>query len=301
MPRIAVIGSATGQLAHSLLEAAPSEVMLLGRPQLDLSSPDTVKAALASVKADIVVNAAAYTAVDRAESEPDMAFRVNRDGAAAVAEACYRQHLPLIHVSTDYVFDGCKPGAWREGDDCNPQGVYGRSKWEGEQAVLASGARAVVLRTAWVHSPFGNNFVKTMLRLARERDGLRVVDDQHGSPTYAPDLASAILAMTTRLVAEPANAALTDIFHLAGAGSATWCGFAREIMTVAAQCGVRSVPVQAITTADYPTPAKRPTNSVLDTAKIWQVYNLVLPPWQDGVRRCVARLLAGGRNREVKW
>ncbi|WP_341909411.1 dTDP-4-dehydrorhamnose reductase [Ferrovibrio terrae] len=290
--RLAVIGM-QGQLARSLAELIGEDVDIvrIGRPQLDLAAPETVAAALAGLPVDIVVNAAAYTAVDRAESEPDLAFAINRDGAAAVAEVCVRNKLPLIHVSTDYVFDGSKTGPYREDDPCNPQGAYGRSKLAGEQAVLAALPQAVILRTAWVHSPFGANFVRTMLRLSAERDSLRVVADQHGSPSYAPDLAAAVLTMAQRLMAAPSDAALSGIFHLAGSGATTWHGLASEIMAVAGSLGGRSVPVEAITTADYPTPAKRPANSVLDTSKIAAVYGIRMPPWQDGVRRCVARLL----------
>lgn len=287
MLRIAVIGM-QGQLARALAEAGNAAVAVtcIGRPQLDLAKPESVAAALAAQPADLVVNAAAYTAVDRAESEPDLALAINRDGAAAVAAACARRRLPLIHLSTDYVFDGTKAAPYREDDSCQPQGVYGRSKLAGEQAVQAACPGAVILRTAWLHSPFGGNFVRTMLRLAGEGQALRVVADQKGSPTYAPDLAAAILAMAPPLAG--GDAALSGIFHLAGAGAASWHDFAVAIMAAAG----RTVPVTAITTADYPTPAKRPANSVLDTAKIAAAYGIRLPPWQDGLRRCVARLLA---------
>ncbi len=200
MLRVAVIGT-QGQLAQSLSELSGEEVAVscIGRPLLDLAQPETVVAALDDLPTDIVINAAAYTAVDRAESETDLAFTVNRDGAAAVAAVCARRKLPLIHLSTDYVFDGLRPGAWRETDTCAPQSVYGASKLAGEQAVLAACPAAAILRTAWLHSPFGSNFVRTMLRLSAERERLRVVADQHGSPTYAPDLAAAILALAKPL------------------------------------------------------------------------------------------------------
>lgn len=288
MLRVAVIGT-QGQLARSLAELSGDGVAIacIGRPLLDLAEPETVAAVLDELPADIVVNAAAYTAVDRAESEAELAFRINRGGAAAVAAVCARRNLPLIHLSTDYVFDGNRSGAWRETDPCHPQTVYGASKLAGEQAVLAAWPATVVLRTAWLHSPFGSNSVKTMLRLSAERDRLRVVADQHGSPTYAPDLAVAILAMARRLVAS-GDAALSGIFHLAGAGETTWHGLAVTTMAMAG----RGVKVDPITTAEYPTPAKRPANSVLDTARIETVYGLRLPPWQEGLRRGVARLLS---------
>lgn len=289
MLRLAVIGT-QGQLAHSLAELSGDGVSVtcIGRPLLDLAQPETVAAALDDLPADLLVNAAAYTAVDRAERESDLAFRVNRDGAAAVAAVCARRSLPLIHLSTDYVFDGTRVGAWRETDACHPQTVYGASKLAGEQAVLAAFPATVILRTAWLHSPFGSNFVKTMLRLSGERDRLRVVADQHGSPTYAPDLAVAILAMARRLTSAP-DAVLSGIFHLAGAGETTWHGLAVTTMAMAG----RGVLVDPITTAEYPTLAKRPANSVLDTAKVEAVYGLRLPPWQEGVRHGVARLLSG--------
>ncbi|MEK9969979.1 MAG: dTDP-4-dehydrorhamnose reductase [Ferrovibrio sp.] len=284
MLRLAVIGT-QGQLARSLAALAGGDVAItcIGRPQLDLAQPASVEAVLGGLPADIVVNAAAYTAVDKAESERELAFSINRDGAAAVAAVCRRRGLPLIHVSTDYVFDGTAAGAYRETAPCNPQGVYGASKLAGEQAVQAALPSAVILRTAWVHSPFGGNFVKTMLRLSAERDRLRVVADQHGSPTYAPDMAVAIVVVAKQLTAGGAG----GVFHLAGSGETTWHGLAVEVMKAAG----RSIPVDPITTADYPTPAKRPANSVLDTAKIAEAYGIRLPPWQDGVRRCVTQLL----------
>jgi dTDP-4-dehydrorhamnose reductase len=284
MLRVVVIGR-QGQLARALAEMSGGDVAVtcIGRPQLDLTEPQTVAAALADLPTDIVVNAAAYTAVDKAESEPDLAFRINRDGASAVAEACAHRRLPLIHLSTDYVFAGGQSAPWRETDACHPQSVYGASKLAGEQAVQAAWPSAVILRTAWVHSPFGSNFVKTMLRLSTERDRLRVVADQRGSPSYAPDLAVAIIVMAKQMVAS----GLGGIFHLAGAGAASWHEVAVETMRAAG----RNIPVDAISTADYPTPAKRPANSVLETAKIAAAYGIRLPPWRDGVQRCVARLL----------
>jgi dTDP-4-dehydrorhamnose reductase len=288
MLRVAVIGT-QGQLARSLAELSGDDAAItcVGRPLLDLAEPETVAAALDELPTDIVVNAAAYTTVDKAESEADLAFAINRDGAAAVADVCARRNLPLIHLSTDYVFDGTRSGAWRETDACNPQSVYGASKLAGEQAVLAAFPAAVILRTAWLHSPFGTNFIKTMLQLSAERDRLRVVADQHGSPTYAPDLAVAILAMARRL-ARARDTALSGIFHLAGSGETTWHGLAVTTMAMAQ----RGILVDPISTADYPTPVARPANSVLATAKIAAAYGIRLPPWQEGVRHGVARLLS---------
>lgn len=300
MLRVAVIGGSHGQLSRSLAEAATAagaacRVDLLGRPQLDLAEPaalaDALPALLRGLAPQIVINAAAYTAVDKAESEPEAAFRINRDAAGTIAAACAALGLPLLHVSTDYVFDGSGSRPWREDDACAPTGIYGRSKLEGEQAARAALPGAVILRTAWVHSPFGGNFVKTMLRLAGERDRLRVVADQQGCPTYAPDLAVALLALARRRVTAPDDAALGGVFHLAGAGATSWWGLACEIMAVSARLGGPHRPVDPIATADYPTPARRPANSVLDCSRIRAAYGIALPDWRDGVARCVTRLL----------
>jgi dTDP-4-dehydrorhamnose reductase len=284
-----------GQLARALVEAAPAELdidaMAVGRPGLDLIKPGTIHASLAAARPDVIINSAAYTAVDKAESEPDAAFALNRDGAGLLAEAAARRGAAIIHVSTDYVFDGSKPGAWREDDLTGPLNVYGRSKLAGEQAVRAANPRHVILRTSWVHGPHGTNFVRTMLRLARERPELRVVDDQTGSPTYAPHLAAAILAVARAVVARGAEAPF-GTYHLAGSGATTWCGLAREAMAVSARLGGPSVPVHAITTADYPTPAERPRSSVLDCARIAEAFSVSLPDWQAGVADGVARLIA---------
>jgi dTDP-4-dehydrorhamnose reductase len=296
MLHVAVIGGGNGQLARSLAETAAKpesgcRVSLLGRPDFDLAEPAALPRLLAALAPQAVINAAAYTAVDRAESEPDAAFRINRDGAAAIAAACAGLGLPLVHVSTDYVFDGSGRRPWREDDPCAPTGVYGRSKLEGEYAVQAALPAAVILRTAWVHSPFGANFVRTMLRLAGERDRLRVVADQQGCPTYAPDLAVALLALVRRRAGAPGDPALGGIFHLAGAGATSWHGLAREVMAVSQRLGGPHKPVDPIATADYPTPARRPANSVLDCSRIASAYDLGLPDWRDGAARCVARLL----------
>lgn len=295
--RIAVIGR-NGQLARSLADVGAArpeiEVISIGRAQVDLAKPGDLAPALAAIQPELVINTAAYTAVDKAEAEPEEAFRINRDGAAAVARACADQHVPLIHISTDYVFDGTGSVPYRETDPCNPQGVYGRSKLDGEQRVLAQHPDAIVLRTAWLHSPYGTNFVRTMLRLAGERDELRVVADQRGSPTYAPDLADALLTMAQRRIATPA-AAMKGVFHLAGSGQGSWWEVAKAIMSETQSLGSRSVPVHPITTAEYPTPARRPAWSVLDTTKATTIFGVTLPPWRDGLRRGVTALLSGLR------
>jgi dTDP-4-dehydrorhamnose reductase len=278
-----------------MIELAPSAAdvtsFALGRPALDLTAPASVLKTLADFKPDVIVNAAAYTAVDKAESEPDAAMALNANGPARLAEAAERMGAVLIHVSTDYVFDGSKATPYFEDDPTAPIGAYGRSKLAGEEAVRAAAPRHIILRTAWVHSPFGANFVKTMLRLAADRPEVRVVDDQIGSPTYAPHLAEAILAISRAVTADPANARF-GTYHAAGAGAVTWCGMAREIMRVSASLGGPSATVTAITTADYPTAAVRPANSRLDCTKLAAAFGIALPPWQHGVAECVARLQA---------
>ncbi|MDX2308705.1 MAG: dTDP-4-dehydrorhamnose reductase [Hyphomicrobium sp.] len=289
--RLLVTGR-NGQLALCLAELAAArgaDLLAFGRPELDISDPRSVENALEAHSPDLVINAAAYTAVDKAEGEPGEAQRVNALGAANVARAAAGRGLPLVHISTDYVFDGTKPAPYVETDATGPIGVYGRSKLEGEDAVRASGGRHVILRTAWVYSPFGNNFLKTMLRLAATRPELTVVDDQIGNPTYAPDLARAILDIAPRLISD--DNMPWGTFHAAGTGDVSWCGFAREIVRCSTARGGPSADVRAIQTKDYPTPARRPANSRLDTTKLKSTFGITLPCWQEGVEDCVARLL----------
>lgn len=289
--RIAVTGR-EGQVATALLRAKASDasidVVTVGRPELDLAKHETIAPAIAAVRPDIVVNAAAYTTVDRAESEEDLAFAVNAYGAGAVAEAAADLGTPVIQISTDYVFDGTKDAPYVETDATGPLSVYGASKLAGEQAVAAANPRHVILRTSWVYSAGGANFLLSMLRLARQRPGLRIVDDQHGSPTHADDVAEGIVAVARKLaVGEGAS----GIFHMTAAGETTWCGFARAIMEESAARGGPSVPVEPITTADYPTPAKRPKNSRLDCTAIAESYGVRLPPWRESAARCLAEVL----------
>lgn len=296
--RIAVTGT-TGQLVRSLLagaNAAGVEVVAIGRPELDLARPADIGAALARSGADCIVNAAAYTAVDKAENEPELAMAVNAAGARAVAAAASAMGLPLIQISTDYVFDGTLPRPWREDDATVPLGAYGRSKLAGEQAVAAASDDCAILRTAWVHSPYGQNFVKTMMRLAESREELGVVADQIGTPTYAQALAEAVIQIAIRLAAEPANAGLRGVFHVAGSGETSWAGLAEAVFSASASLGGPSARVKPITTADYPTPARRPANSRLDCGLLEARYGLRLPPWQVSVEDCVARLLTGSER-----
>jgi dTDP-4-dehydrorhamnose reductase len=262
------------------------------RREVDITDPDAVREAVRTHKAALVVNAAAYTAVDRAESEPAQAYGINRDGARNVAAACAETGTMLIHLSTDYVFDGSKAGSYRESDEPAPAGVYGRSKLEGEEAIRALLPEGhLIVRTAWVFSARGHNFLRTIWRLARERDEVRVVDDQIGCPTPADALASDILRMGDVLLTgecEPGT------YHWAGQPAVTWYGFASAIVEAARGHGAATARVMPIATADYPTPAPRPANSVLDTSKAQAAFGLTPPSWQDGLVRAAALLAVEG-------
>lgn len=290
MPRILLLG-ASGQLGIEISRArlpAGWTLSALGRDMLDLSEPAAVAAAIEAVKPDAIINASAYTAVDKAEAEPELAFALNRDAPAAMAQAAVRRGAPLIHVSTDYVFSGDKPTPYVEDDPRQPANVYGRSKAEGEIAVLEAWDRAAVVRTSWVFSAHRANFLKTMLRLGETRDDVGVVSDQYGRPTHAGDLARGCIALTERLLDGDAGAA--GVFHFAGKGDATWADFADVIFTEAQSYGRGRVRVRRILTAEYPTPATRPANSRLDTAKI-EALGIAPADWRVGVRDSVRELL----------
>lgn len=288
--RLAVTGK-NGQVVSALQALAndPLEIVTLGRPELDLARPETVARALLDAKPDVIVSAAAYTAVDKAESEPNITFAVNRDGARAVAQAARDIGVPLIHLSTDYVFDGTKATAYVETDPTGPTSIYGRSKLEGEQAVSETTDNYAVLRTAWVYSEYGSNFVKTMLRLSEGRDEINVVADQFGCPTSANDIAAAIVAIAGKL-AEDRSTHLRGVFHLAGTGETNWAKFAQQIFAFSAKNGGKPMIVNNITTAQYPTPARRPANSRLDCSKLEDVYGIRLPEWQTSTRAVVTAL-----------
>lgn len=290
--RIAVTGK-TGQVVTALAERgalAGHEIVALGRPGLDLADPASVLRAIEAARPDAVVSAAAYTAVDKAESERDLAFAVNGRGAGAVAEAAKALGVPLVHISTDYVFDGQLDRPYAESDPTGPTGVYGASKLAGEEAVLAAhGDNSAVLRVAWVYSPFGGNFVKTMLRLAGDRDEVGVVADQIGNPTSALDIADGILKVATNMVSD-SYPGLRGLFHMTARGEASWADFAEAIFAASAAQGGPCATVRRIGTADYPTPARRPANSRLDCRKVADVHGVVLPPWQGALETVVARL-----------
>jgi dTDP-4-dehydrorhamnose reductase len=283
-----LVTGGTGQVARALAAAAGGRpLQVVGRPAFDFDRPESLLPVLRDMSPSVVVNAAAYTAVDKAESEPDAAFRANRDGPAVLAGYCAGAGIPLIHVSTDYVFDGEKGLPYRESDPTSPTGVYGASKLAGEQAVLASGAPAVILRTAWVYAATGKNFVLTMLNAARKTDRLRVVADQRGCPTAAADLAAAILA-----IADQWDDRRAGVYHAAGSGATTWHGLATAVFAAAARHGLTAPTVDAIATADWPTPARRPADSRLDCSKLADEFGVRLPAWQDSVARTVAAILA---------
>lgn len=291
--RIVVTGK-SGQLVQALIERGPlagATVIPIGRPELDLAQPVSWRALIANARPDVIVSAAAYTAVDQAESEPGLVHAVNAAGPRALAADAAALGVPVIYISTDYVFDGTKAGRWTEDDTPDPINVYGASKLAGETAVLAESPGNVVLRIGWVYSPFGSNFAKTMLRLAAERDTLRVVGDQFGGPTSAFDIADGILAVARNILAAPDRSDLRGVFHMGPEGEATWAQFAQEIFAWISAHGGRAVTVDTIDTADYPTKARRPMNARLDSAKLASTHNIRLPDWRASLAPVLQRLV----------
>jgi len=285
--KILVTGAA-GQLGRELvlmLEAVGEEVVGIDRQELDLSRPETVAEGIAAHGADWVIHCAAYTQVDKAEEERELAYRINRDAARAVAEGARESGARLVHVSTDFVFDGSQSHPYREEDAANPLSVYGRSKWEGEQAVREALPEAIILRTAWVYGVHGHNFVKTMLRLAAERDELRVVDDQIGTPSWTADIARAIQSLMASDV--------SGTWHFTNEGVASWYDFAESILGLGRELGfpLRARRVRPIPTSDFPTPAKRPPYSVLSKEKIRAVLGHHIPHWRRSLEQMLKELL----------
>ena len=272
----------TGQVARELAKLMP-EARFLDRNEADLSQPEDLSDVIVQFRPGAIINAAAYTAVDKAESEPDLAQKINGIAPARMAEAAGRLGVPFLHISTDYVFDGAGSLPWVVDAPTGPLGVYGASKLAGERGVAQSGAQWAILRTSWVFSSHGNNFVKTMTRLGAERDELSIVADQIGGPTPAADIASALRVM--------ANTMLSDrqaggIYHFSGAPDVSWAGFAREIFTAAdLKCRVKE-----ITTSEYPTPAQRPANSRLDCAALAQDFGIQRPDWRSGLRNVIQEI-----------
>jgi len=289
-----VVTGREGQVVRSLVERGSNtgiQVVSLGRPELDLAkAPEEIEAAIVDARPDVVVSAAAYTQVDQAENEPELAFALNERGPRAIARAARSLRVPLLHLSTDYVFDGDKAAPYLETDPTGPTGIYGASKLAGEQAVLAEYDNSAVIRTAWVYSPFGRNFVRTMLRLASERDEISVVGDQRGNPTSALDIADGLLRIAANLCRgnEPAG---RGIFHMTGAGEATWAEFAEAIFAASAELGGPRADVKPIRSADYPTSAKRPANSRLDCGKIARIHGVTLPDWRASMKEVLSRIL----------
>lgn len=271
----------SGQVATELRRQA--DVVALSRSDADLSDPASCAAVIKRVSPDVVINAAAYTAVDKAEEEEALATLINGDAPGAMAEITAEQGIPFLHVSTDYVFDGSGDAPWRPTDSTGPLGAYGRSKLVGEAAIAAAGGQSAILRTSWVFSAHGNNFMKTMLRLGAERDTLSIVADQIGGPTPASAIAAALLRMAEQMQTDPAKG---GVHHFSGAPDVSWAAFATEIFD---QAGL-SVAVSPIATADYPTPAKRPGNSRLDCSELKNQFGIDQPDWRKGVAEVLAGL-----------
>jgi len=295
--RILLTGK-NGQVGWELQCALASlgEVIALGSAEMNLADPQAIRETLAQIQPDIIVNPAAYTAVDKAESEPELAMAVNGIAPGILAAEAKRLNAALIHFSTDYVFDGAQTAPYTEEDSPNPQSVYGKTKLAGENAIRASGAKHLILRTSWVYGVHGGNFMKTMLRLGRERDELRVVADQFGTPTWARDLAGATIKMMQKWQAAQFDPTLSGVYHLSAAGRTSWHEYAVEIFRLArpwdAALAQRSASVLPISTAEFPTPAKRPANSLLSNEKIRQTFGISMPDWQESLALCLKEVLS---------
>ena len=297
--KILLLGK-NGQVGWELQRSlAPlGEVLALDRHSThycgDLSKPDELAQTVLAYKPDFIVNAAAHTAVDKAESEHELAKLLNTDAPAALAKAAAQVGAWLVHYSTDYVFDGSGTHARQEGEGTGPLSVYGQTKLDGEKTIVASGCKYLIFRTSWVYAARGGNFAKTMLRLAQERDKLTVINDQHGAPTGA-DLIADVTAHAMRRVLSTQNIALGDVYHLVASGETTWHGYASHVIRQA-KCIKPDLPIKVaevapVPTSAFPTPATRPLNSRLCTAKLQQAFGLVLPPWQQGVDRMLTEIL----------
>ncbi len=290
--RVLVAGR-SGQVARALVDTAPSaevDLVALGRPHLDLSDPASIDNAIQAARPDLVINAAAYTAVDQAETDEAAAHALNAHGAARLAASAARAGAPILHLSTDYVFSGDKSSPYVETDSPAPTGAYGRSKLAGELAVAAANPNHLIFRTAWVYSPYGKNFAKTMLRFAETRDELSVVHDQIGNPTGAHDIAHGLWSITSELAGNR-SALKPGTYHMTASGEASWAEFAEEIFRASAACGGPAARVRRITTAEYPTPTRRPANSRLDGSKLAAQLGVILPQWQASTRMCVEQLV----------
>jgi len=291
--RIAVTGT-QGQVVRALHERAHRlgvEVIPVGRPKLDLSNQDLILTALAEAKPDAIVNAASYNAVDQAEDEPLLAHQINAGGARSVAAAAQILNVPVVQLSTDYVFDGKKYSPYVETDPVHPLSIYGMSKAAGETAVAERTANYAILRLCWVYSPFSKNFVRTILRVAKNKNVLNIVDDQHGAPTSAFDVADGIVAVVRNLIARPDDPTLRGTFHMAAGGETTWAGFGTAVFAVSQELGGPVAKVQPIASKDYPHKAERPANSRLDCTKIAKAHDVRLPEWRSSLKLCVERII----------
>lgn len=290
--RILVTGK-EGQVDTCLFDEGTKrghEIVRIGLPETDLSKPETLYDIVIEHRPDVIISSAAYTAVDRAETEKDLAQKINGDAPGALARAAKSLDVPILHISTDYVFAGDKKGAYVETDEPAPQSVYGETKLSGEHQIAEATDNFVILRTAWVYSPYGNNFVKTMLRLSETRDSLNVVADQYGCPTYAPEIARILISVAEKIKTSD-DQALRGIFHMTGQGQTNWHGFATAIFDAAQKRGGKSMAVHPIASSEYPTPAKRPENSVLSGEKLKKTYDLSLDPWEVSLDQCLNALL----------
>ena len=275
-----------GMLGQDLvprMKEAGFELQCVDIAEMDITKRNLVLDRVASVRPDLVINCSAYTAVDKAESDQQLAFAVNRDGPGHLADACSKRGIPLVHISTDYVFDGQSSRPYREDDEANPIGVYARSKWEGEEEVRRRLDKHIIVRTSWLFGFHGNNFVKTILRLAGERDQLKVVNDQKGCPTWTGHLAEALTQIAVRIRGN-INDTPWGNYHYCGQGATTWFQFAAEIVEEARRRKeLRVSQISAIPTSEYPTPAKRPMNSALDCSKIREDFGIYPRPWREGL------------------
>jgi dTDP-4-dehydrorhamnose reductase len=288
--KILVLGSKgqLGQCLNDQLAITEHDVVYTSRGKIDIAEFEVTKTQILKISPDIVINATAYTAVDKAEEEHQVAERINHLAVANIASICKQLDCWLIHVSTDYVFDGNSEVPYKEDNPTNPQGVYGESKLKGEAAIEASGCKYLIIRTAWVYSEYGNNFLKTMLRLGADRDELSIVGDQIGCPTYAQDIAKSIVSILSCLDLKDSS---SGIYHYCGDEPCSWYDFARAIFLEAEVQGLKTPSyVKSITTADYPTPAIRPAYSVLDCTKIESVFDVTRSNWRDGIKIVIDRL-----------
>jgi len=292
-PRVLITG-AGGQVGRELIRsfADSAEVIAFGRNTLDLASPEQIRDKVREAAPDVILNAGAYTAVDRAESEPEMARAINTDAPRVLAEEALRAKALLVHYSTDYVFDGSKSGQWTEDDATGPLNVYGETKLAGEEAIRGVGGRYLIFRTSWVYGPHGKNFVFTMLRLGKERDSLNVVDDQIGAPTSSIELARATSTIADGILSGKFGADdWSGVYNMTCFGSVSWCGFARAIFERAPQLLEGKTPkVNAIPASAFPTPAKRPQNSVLSNEKLFQRFGVRLAPWESALDEVLAQI-----------